>query len=81
MNKNYVVNLVLTGCIAGSVFFERYFGYPFFSGCCCGAAGMLMILNYFGQRQLNKAGHRLDKAIKDRIVAIESDNLTIEADD
>lgn len=81
MKKKTIIYLVLAGCIAGSVIFERYLGYAFYAGITCGAAAMLMILNYFGEKRLRKATGRVDKIIKDRIVAIENDNLQIDEDD
>lgn len=75
MKKQKTMYLVLTACLVISIFGGRYFCYPFFWGAGFGASLMLMVLNYFGQRQLNKAVERLDKQIRDRAIVSDFKNL------
>jgi hypothetical protein len=74
MKKNTIIYLVLILCSTASYFLKFWIkNFHFFLGACFGAAVILLVVNYFGQRQLNKAVKRVDKVMKDRIVAIEEE--------
>lgn len=74
MKKNTVVNLVLICCFAGGILFAMIFQYYFFGGFCCGSSAALFFINQVGERQLKKASSRLEKTLRDQVLAIKSNN-------
>ncbi len=81
MKKNTIVNLVLISCFAGGILFSRLFHYPFFGGLCCGSSAALFFINMIGERQLKKASQRLEKTLRDRVLAINTDENYIDDDE
>ncbi len=73
MKKNTIVNLVLITCFAGGILFAMVFSYSFFGGLCCGSSAALFWINLVGERQLKKASRRLEKNLRDRVLAIDND--------
>ena len=81
MKKNTTINLVLIGQFAAGIFFILFFKWEIFGCGVCGAATTLFYINLVGQRQLEKAGKRIDKIMKDQVLANESDNDNYITDD
>lgn len=81
MKKNTIVNLVLIASFAAGILFWRWLHYSFFGGICSGASAVLFFINMIGERQLKKASARLEKTMRDRVLAIESDEFNFKEDE
>lgn len=79
--KDKLLYLVLFGCFAGGILFLMVLHYPFFGGMICGSSVTLLIFVTIGRRQLNKAASHLEKKLRDKVLAIQSDNELFTTDD